>query len=234
MRVYKRKYRDGRIVWRYLFDAPGSTRENRIIIEKSGFATRKEAQEAEAARRIEVQRAYQTAKAGAGLTAAVPFTLGTLLEEFIAQHARQKLAPKTAERYREQIGYLDPGLLAMPLAEIMPLHLRREWGRLLKSGGHTRTQQKPRPLSPKTVRHIAGMVSSAFSRDQVGTGLHQPGILRCATAGEKASRDGAYGSAVAGGDGCSVRAVVHANVPRASHHGCSARRTTRTAVGGHR
>jgi hypothetical protein len=38
----------GKIVWRYKFDAPESTRENRLIIEKSGFATKKEAQDATA------------------------------------------------------------------------------------------------------------------------------------------------------------------------------------------
>jgi integrase len=52
----------------------------------------------------------------------------------------------------------------MPLAEITPLHLNREWGRLLKSGGHTRKAKMPRPMSAKTVRNIAGVVSSAFAR----------------------------------------------------------------------
>lgn len=56
------------------------------------------------------------------------------------------------------------GLLAMPLGEVTPLHLSREWNRLLKSGGHHRKTKQARPLSAKTVRHIAGLVSSAFAR----------------------------------------------------------------------
>jgi integrase len=164
MSVHKRKYRKGKVVWRYLFDAPGSTRENRIIIEKSGFATKKEAQEAEAIRRNEEQNKYEMARVGAGVAAAVPTTLGTLLQEFLAQHAQKKLAPKTVERYHEQSGYIDAAVLKMPLAEITPLHLNREWSRLLKSGGHTRKTQAPRPMSAKTVRNIAGVISSAFSR----------------------------------------------------------------------
>jgi integrase len=52
----------------------------------------------------------------------------------------------------------------MPLVDVTPLHLNREWGRLLKSGGHTRRDKTPRPMSAKTVRNIAGVVSSAFSR----------------------------------------------------------------------
>jgi len=52
----------------------------------------------------------------------------------------------------------------MPLAEITPLHLSREWNRLLKVGGRHRKTKQARPLSAKTVRHIAGLVSSAFAR----------------------------------------------------------------------
>jgi integrase len=41
---------------------------------------------------------------------------------------------------------------------------RREWNRLLERGGHHRRTKQPRPLSAKTVRNIAGVVSSAFAR----------------------------------------------------------------------
>jgi len=52
----------------------------------------------------------------------------------------------------------------MPLGEVTALHLSREWNRLLKSGGHHRKTKQARPLSRKTVRHVAGLVSSAFAR----------------------------------------------------------------------
>src|ERR1035438_6374531 len=58
--------------------------------------------------------------------------------------------------------YLDETLRAMPLPNIRPLHLSREWNRLLTSGGRGRKLGKP--LSRKTVRNIAGMVSSAYTR----------------------------------------------------------------------
>jgi hypothetical protein len=87
-----------------------------------------------------------------------------LMEEFFRQHVDEKLAPKTIERYHEQACYLDQTLLAMPIADITPLHLSREWNRLLESGGHQRRTKQPRPLSAKTVRNIAGVVSSAFLR----------------------------------------------------------------------
>jgi hypothetical protein len=87
-----------------------------------------------------------------------------LLEEFLRQHVDEKLAPKTIERYHEQAAYLDPELLTMPIADITSLHLTREWNRLLKRGGHHRRTKQPRPLSAKTVRNIAGVVSSGFAR----------------------------------------------------------------------
>jgi integrase len=163
MPVHKRK-RDGKISWFYKFDGPGSTREKRVIIQQAGFATKSEAQAAEAARRIEEQQKYELAKAGSGVAAAPPRTLGTLLEEFLERHAEGKLAATTILGYREKAAYLDPQLLEMPLAEITPLHLNREWARLLQCGGHHRKTKEPRPLSRKTVRHVAGLLSSAFSR----------------------------------------------------------------------
>src|ERR1043166_1160540 len=87
-----------------------------------------------------------------------------LLAEFMKQHATEKLAPKTVERYHEMIGYLAPELLAMNMTQITPLHLSREWVRLLKCGGHTRKTKAPKAMKPKTVRNIAGVVSSAFLR----------------------------------------------------------------------
>src|SRR5262249_20590129 len=51
----------------------------------------------------------------------------------------------------------------MPLGDIKPLNLRLEWTRLLECGGHRRGSKEPRPLSAKTVRNVAGVVSSAFA-----------------------------------------------------------------------
>ena len=57
-------------------------------------------------------------------------------------------------------------MCALPLKQIEenPLLLSREWTRLLASGGHHRRTKTARPLSKKTVRNIAGILSSAFSK----------------------------------------------------------------------
>ena len=163
MAVYKRKYRSGTALWYFKFQPPGSKRGS-LPIRQFGFATKRDAEEAEAKRRTEELQKQELAKAGSGVAAAPPKTLAMLLEEFFAQHVDKKLAPKTAERYRQQASILDPVLVAMPLTEITPLHLNREWNRLLQSGGRTRKDKAPRPLSAKTVRSTAGVVSSSFLR----------------------------------------------------------------------
>jgi integrase len=164
MSAYKRTYRSGEVVWHFVFSLPGSTRDQRLRITGSGFATKTEALDAEAIRRTEEQQKREMAKAGAGVVAQAPRTLGLLLQEFFAQHVDGKLAPKTVERYHDQAKYLDAQLLAMPITDITPLHLHREWNRLEKSGGHDRKSKQARSLSAKTVRNVAGIVSSAFTR----------------------------------------------------------------------
>src|ERR1035437_3352249 len=165
MPVYKRKYRSGKVVWFYQLAPPGSTRRDQNLITESGFATKQEETAAEAVRRTEEEKKVELRKAGAaGVAAAMPTTLAMLLAEFMKQHAQENLAPKTVERYREMAAYIAPELLAMNMTEITPLHLSREWTRLLKCGGHTRKSKTPRPMKPKTVRNIAGLVSSAYLR----------------------------------------------------------------------
>jgi integrase len=164
MAVYKRKNRPGgKTIWFYMFSLPGSTRQSRQRISRSGFATKNDAINAETRRRIEEQQKEELAKRGFQ-PAEVPTTLAMLLEEFFDQHVDGKLAPKTAERYHQQATYLHPDLLRMPLREITPLHLSREWKRLEESGGHHRRTKVSRALSKKTVQNIAGVISSAFKR----------------------------------------------------------------------
>ena len=163
MAITKRKYRSGKEVWSYAFDAPGSGRACRHQVTASGFATKSSATQAEAQRRIEVQREYEIG-GSTGTVVQSPTTLSDMLEQFFTEHCEGRLSSKTIERYREQAAYLNPALLAMPLSGVRPLHLSQEWNRLLQSGGHHRKTKAPRPLSAKTVRNIAGVISSAYNK----------------------------------------------------------------------
>jgi len=181
MPVYKRTYRSGQTVWSYVIDAPNSTRENRQQITGSGFATKHEAQDAEAQRRTEELQKKELAKLGRCVVGPLPRTLSMLMDEFFRQHVDEKLAPKTVERYHEQAAYLDPGLLAMALADITPLCQGRSqsfpprrrkrgplsvfhsrlflgvWGRLKRSPatrlrGAFRAERKPPPNAAHNIR----------------------------------------------------------------------------------
>ncbi len=163
MAVYKRKYRTGKAVWCFVIDAPGTSRESRRQIRQSGFPTKSAAEKAEAERRIAEQQRYELEQAGIP-DAPIPQKLSDLIRDFFAEHGERKLARKTLERYQEQMAYIHTELLAMPILEIKPLHLTKEWNRLLESGGHVRGTGEPRPLSAKTVRNIAGVLSSVFAR----------------------------------------------------------------------
>jgi integrase len=163
MPVYKQKNRSGKVRWGYMFSLAGSTRRDRRRVTGSGFATKNDATNAEAQRRIEERQKLELTKRG-NEPEQIPKTVAMLLEEFFRQHVEGKLAPKTIERYRQHTAYLHQDLVAMPLSDIRPIHLSREWQRLLKCGGHCRKTKEPRPLSAKTVRHVAGVLSSAFSR----------------------------------------------------------------------
>src|SRR5450432_1877585 len=94
MAIYKRNLKGKGVSWCYLFSAPGATRENRAQIKKAGFATKKEATEAEAARRLELTI---EAEAPAGGT---PKTLGAVIQEWLKDRG-STFSPKTASRYAE-------------------------------------------------------------------------------------------------------------------------------------
>src|SRR6266487_4270216 len=63
MPVFKRKYGSGKAVWRYMFSAPGSTRQDRRLNGVVGGASKQEAVDAEAKRRTEELQRYELAKA---------------------------------------------------------------------------------------------------------------------------------------------------------------------------
>ncbi|GEM_PF-6509435 len=161
---------------------PSSTRQARrgktAASLKRGSASKKEAQDAEAARRIEEQHAFNLQKAA---PAEVPGTLAGLLKEFFVQHGEDPQALEMAE-------YLNPYLLAMQIPAIKPLHLSREWNRLLTSGGKGRKEGKP--LSCKTVRNIAGRrIERLYARLTLGHRRGQPRRgLRAAHSQEEGER----------------------------------------------
>lgn len=152
MSVNKRTHH-GKTGWYYQIEISGER------IRKHGFATKREAEAAEA-----IARATEVKKRGIANPADKPATLDVMLENFFTVHCTgaDGLSKKTTSRYREQKPYLHEGLLAMAPGDISNTRWSVEWKRLLESGGRTRRDKTPRPLSGKTVRNISSMVSSAY------------------------------------------------------------------------
>jgi len=161
MAIHKRKTKSG-IRWAYYFNAPGATRQDRKTLTGGGFDTKQKAVDAEATRRLEAQAQWEAEQRG--VTEEIPKTLRELIAEFFTEHAERELGAKTVDRYRDHAAILSPALLDTLLPDLTALHMTREWARLSREGGHYRRTKAARPLSAKTVRNVAGFVSSVFAK----------------------------------------------------------------------
>jgi hypothetical protein len=129
----------------------------------SGFATKKEAADAEVARQIEEQQKRDLAKAGASVVAAPPKTLSMLLTEFISQHAEEKLAPKTIERYRD-----SPGDHATAPQPRMERDAEERWPYAGQDAASDECEDGP--------KHRRCGLQRVWTRDKVGIDNEEPSI----------------------------------------------------------
>jgi hypothetical protein len=235
MPVYKTKNRAGKVIWGFMYSLPGASRKDRRRISQSGFATKREAADAEATRRIEEMQKLELMQAGVGVSASPPRTLAGLLEEFFAQHVDRKLAPKTIERYHEQAAYLDPELRSMPIAEINPSpsdpRVESAAGTRWPSQAH---QGSSSTLGQDRAERRRGHLQRIREGDPLGTNLRQSSNQQRAAPGEEASRNRAYGRATGHGAQSTVRALVHVGFPGGySGPWRAPRRSPRFALVGH-
>ena len=150
---------NGRKLWGYEFELPGSTRADRKRAIKWGFKRKKGAKDAEAARITEEQKKAEAAARGLDV---LPRTLGELMEEFLTQYVDKKLTEKTRENYREMIKKISAPLKQMPVKELTPLHFTREWNRLRAEGGRHLRTKAPRPLGAGSVALAKAVAQSTF------------------------------------------------------------------------
>ena len=87
-----------------------------------------------------------------------PQTFEAWVERWFAEYASRKRTPKTLERYRQLVAYALPDLGGVRLQDLSALMIEPVIFRLLKSGGRDRKTKKARPLSTKTVRHVASVL----------------------------------------------------------------------------
>jgi integrase len=152
--VFKRALPSGSITWGYSIDAGKDENGKRKQIFKSGFARKGDAQTA--------LRQKLNQKDEGELVKPDPTTFAAFLQEWFKEHADRNCTPKTVERYHQLAAYVLPHVGATKLQDLSALTLERVFNHVKDSGGRDRKAKAQRPLSAKTVRHIAGLVHVAL------------------------------------------------------------------------
>jgi integrase len=160
--VYKRTSASGAITWAYSIDAGKDESGKRVRQFHGGYERKKDAE-------AELARILQEIHDGL-LVRPTPKTFGEFMGDWFHEHAQRHCSPKTAERYRQLWSYADPMLSGVQLREVNTLMLERLYNRLRDSGGRVRsrkakeaTPNATRPLSARTVRHVAGLIHVALN-----------------------------------------------------------------------
>ncbi len=153
--VFKRKLPSGSITWGYSIDAGKDENGKRKQIFKSGFGTKNAAGTA--------LRQRLNEKDDGELVKPDPTTFAAFIEEWLKEHADRNCTPKTVERYRQLAKYILPHIGATRLQDLSALMLERVFNRIKDAGGWDRKAKAARPLSAKTVRHVAGLLHVALS-----------------------------------------------------------------------
>jgi integrase len=152
--TYKRILPSGKVTWCYQVDAGHDETGKRIRIAKTGFKREQDADK-------ELRQVLQERDAGE-LVKPDPRSFTAFMQEWFNEHAEQKVTPKTLERYKELAAYTYPHIGNVRLQDITTLMMQRVFNKVKESGGKNRKTKKCRPLAPKTVRHIGGLLHTAF------------------------------------------------------------------------
>jgi integrase len=147
--TYKRKLPSGRTTWCLGIDLGKDDQGKRKRIFKSGFRLESDAE-------TEMTRLMQELNSGT-LTRPDPRTLAEFFDQWLAEYATRKVAPKTLERYRDLAGHVTRALGTVQLTKVTTLQLQRVYNSLLDSG-----KKDGSGLSVKSVRHVHGMIHVAF------------------------------------------------------------------------
>jgi integrase len=148
--ITKRARQDGKPAWGYSFFVGRTPAGKRIQITKSGFDTRKEATDG---LRTAIER-HRSDDNSANHPKFSPF-----LERWLDEYSKHRCTPKTLERYITLGRHATKYLGETELQNFAPLAIESMLNDLLDSGGRKdETHPNGRPLSARTVRHVAFLI----------------------------------------------------------------------------
>jgi len=148
--TFKRKLASGKISWGYSIDVGRDADGKRQQRYRRGFAKKADAANA---LRDELNKLDKGESVPPD-----PQTFAAWAERWFDEFAPRRCTPKTLERYKQLLAYALPHLGAVKLQDLSALMIEPILFKLLESGGRNRKTKQPRPLSPKTVRHIASVL----------------------------------------------------------------------------
>jgi integrase len=157
--IVKRPNRAGRARWAYVFDLGKDDSGKRRQLTKSGFESKRQAEVALAKAIVEHREKPATA-------AEKPMpTFAEFFERWHRDVVTRAHSRKTAERSHELAQYTIRLFGEAPLDQLTSEQLTADVNSLLDHGGRV-TKEHPhgRPLSPKTVRHIAFLVQACIQQ----------------------------------------------------------------------
>lgn len=152
--ITKRSRQDGKPAWGYSFFAGRTSAGKRIQITKSGFDTRTEATDA-------LRKAIEQHRSDGNATNRLKFS--AFLDQWLNEYAKHRCAAKTLERYITLGRHATKYLGETELQDLSPLPIESMLNNLLDCGGRIDdTHPNGRPLSARTVRHIAFLIHDSL------------------------------------------------------------------------
>ncbi len=155
--ITKNKLKSGRISWGYVCDVGRDANGKRRQVVRKGFATKHEAANALRLALGDHEKGRKIQKDSQ--------TFGEFFRGWLQQHGANHWTRMTAEQNDKRAAYAIKMFGDVSLQKLSPMRIEQDLGFLLARGGR-RTPEHPegKPLSPKTVREIAALVSQALDK----------------------------------------------------------------------
>jgi len=115
--VFKRKLASGRVDWVVQIDLGRDASGKRIREFKSGYERKGDAEDA--------LRKRLNAKDAGEIVKPDPTSFTGFMKEWLREYAERQCQPKTVERYREMIAYVDPHIGTAKIQDLSALTLER-------------------------------------------------------------------------------------------------------------
>ena len=150
-----RKRKDGR--WEGRYTAEHNPATGKAIYKNVLGKTQAEVKE-------KLKKAIEETK-GLNITKAESYTVGQWMDVWYEYYAKIKVRPSSHKTYEGYIkNHIKPSIGSIPLTKLTTLDLQRLYQKLLTEGRVDRleSQNQPKGLSPKTVRNINQVISSAM------------------------------------------------------------------------